>query len=332
MRATLLARYDGSASNVGGRMSTSSMSRNVAEIVSVCNYVAMDASLGQQVRFGIEVGFEFDPERLVERAQRAEALGFDLFSISDHLHAERPTYEPWTALTWVASATERLGVLTNVLGLPYRAPAVTAKMTETLDRLSGGRVVLGLGVGGYDKEFAAFGLAQRTPGAKVTALDEAVRLIRSLWTDQTVSFTGEHFHTDGARIEPKPAHRIPIWLGTYGPRSLRLTGMLADGWLPSFPRLTLHDAVAMRAAVRAGARAAGRDPDDVTCACNLVVTLDDNHTPTPQRVAGSTQAVAEQLAAITRAGFTVFQIVFTAPEQDERFAHEVIPLLRSELS
>jgi probable F420-dependent oxidoreductase len=288
--------------------------------------------LASGVRFGTEIGYEFDPDRLVDRARRAEALGFDLFSISDHLHGDRPTYEPWTALTWVASATERIIVLTNVLGLPYRAPAVTAKMAETLDRLSGGRVVLGLGVGGYDREFAAFGLAQRTPGGKVAALAEALRLIRSLWTEPTVSFGGEHFHADGARIEPKPAHRIPIWLGTYGPSSLRLTGMVADGWLPSMPRLSLEDAVAMRANVRASAQAAGRDPDEVTCACNLVVTIDDARSPTPQRVAGSSQAVAEQLVAIVRAGFTVLQVVFTAPEQDEQFAHRVIPLLRSELS
>jgi probable F420-dependent oxidoreductase len=293
----------------------------------------MDASLGQRVRFGTEIGHEFDPDRLVERARRAEALGFDMFSISDHLHADHPTYEPWTALTWVASATDRLTVLTNVLGLPYRAPAVTAKMAETLDRLSGGRMVLGLGVGGFDKEFAAFGLAQRSPREKVAALDEAVRLIRGLWTEPAVSFPGEHFHADGARIEPKPARRIPIWLVTYGPRSLRLTGALADGWLPSFPRLSLDDAAAMRATVRDGAQATGRDPDDVTCACNLVVTIDDNRrSPTPQRVAGSSQAVAEQLVAIVRAGFTALQVVFTAPEHDERYAHDVIPLVRRELA
>jgi probable F420-dependent oxidoreductase len=292
----------------------------------------MDMSLGQRVRFGVEIGHDFDPDHLVDRARRAEALGFDLLSISDHLHADHPTYEPWTALTWVASATDRISVLTNVLGLPYRAPAVTAKMAETLDRLSGGRLVLGLGVGGYDEEFAAFGLGRRTPGEKVAALDEAVRLIRSLWTEQAVSFAGEHFAAAGARIEPKPSHHIPLWLGTYGPRSLRLTGRLADGWLPSLPRLALDDAVAMRAVVRGGAEAAGRDPDEVTCAGNVVVTIDAARSPTPQRIAGSSQAVAEQFVAIVRAGFTVLQIVFTSPEQDELFAHQVIPVIRDELS
>jgi alkanesulfonate monooxygenase SsuD/methylene tetrahydromethanopterin reductase-like flavin-dependent oxidoreductase (luciferase family) len=92
-------------------------------------------------------------------------------------------------------------------------------MAETLDRLSGGRLVLGLGVGGFDHEFAAFGLAQRTAGQKVTALGEAVTIIRGLWTQDSVSYDGEHFHVTGARIEPRPAHQIPIWLGTYGARA-----------------------------------------------------------------------------------------------------------------
>jgi alkanesulfonate monooxygenase SsuD/methylene tetrahydromethanopterin reductase-like flavin-dependent oxidoreductase (luciferase family) len=205
-------------------------------------------------------------------------------------------------------------------------------MAETLDRLSGGRLLLGLGVGGYDREFAAFGLAERTPGQKVTALGEAVRIIRGLWTEETVSLSGQQFHASEARIEPKPAHRIPIWLGAYGPRALKLTGALADGWIPSLPRLALDEAVAMRSVVRASARAAGRDPDDITCACNVVVVFDSRRSPTPQLVAGSSQAIAEQLLTIVRAGFTLPVATLTEPELRERFAMEVIPLVRSEVA
>jgi probable F420-dependent oxidoreductase len=280
--------------------------------------------------FGVEMGLHYDADRLAAEAIEAEALGFDLFSISDHLHTDSPRYEPWTALTWVAAATERIGVVTNVLGLPYRSPAVTAKMAETLDRLSGGRLVLGLGVGGFDHEFAAFGLAKRTAGQKVTALGEAVTIIRGLWTQESFSYAGEHFQVAGARIEPRPAHEIPIWLGTYGPRGLRLTGQLADGWLPSFPRLGLDDARAMRAAVRASATAAGRDPADVTCACNVVVTFDSGQKPTPQLVAGSSQAIAEQLLEITAAGFTFPIVSLPHPDDRARFAAEVMPVVRRE--
>jgi alkanesulfonate monooxygenase SsuD/methylene tetrahydromethanopterin reductase-like flavin-dependent oxidoreductase (luciferase family) len=189
-----------------------------------------------QLEFGVEMGLHYDAGRLADEAIEAEALGFDLFSISDHLHTDSPRYEPWTALTWVAAATARIGVVTNVLGLPYRSPAVTAKMAETLDRLSCGRLVLGLGVGGFDHEFAAFGLAQRTAGQKVTALGEAITIIRGLWTQDSVSYDGEHFHVAGARIEPRPAHQIPIWLGTYGARGLRLTGPGQRGQRRTRPR------------------------------------------------------------------------------------------------
>src|ERR1700728_2005879 len=160
-------------------------------------------STAQQISFGIIHGFHgFDLAGLAEEARHAESLGYDVFSMPDHLHTDQPTAEPWTALTWVAAATQRLRVLPNVLGLPYRAPAVTAKMAETLDRLSGGRLILRLGLGGYDAEFSAFGLAQRTPGQKLAALREAVTVIRGVWSEQNFSFEGEHFAVRDARIEP----------------------------------------------------------------------------------------------------------------------------------
>jgi alkanesulfonate monooxygenase SsuD/methylene tetrahydromethanopterin reductase-like flavin-dependent oxidoreductase (luciferase family) len=215
-------------------------------------------TVARSVGFGTTQAFRhFDPERLVEDVRRAEALGYDSFGISDHLHSEHPTYEPWTALTGVASETERIKVMPNVLGLAYRAPAVIAKMAETLDRLSGGRLVLGLGSGGYDEEFSAFGMCMGTDGQKVDALGEATGIIRALWTKPQVTVDGEHFQVHGARIEPTPIHAIPIWLGTYGPR-------------------------AMRAAVRAGTETAGRNPDEITCAANIVVEFDPRPMPTPQ--------------------------------------------------
>jgi probable F420-dependent oxidoreductase len=291
----------------------------------------------QQVAFGIIHGFQpFDPDGLVATARHAESLGFDLFSLPDHLHTGQPTAEPWTALTWVAAATERIVVMPNVLGLPYRAPAVTAKMAETLDRLSGGRLVVGLGVGGYDAEFEAFGLAARTPGQKVSALGEALKVIRGLWNEPSFSFEGEHFHVHGARIEPKPAHPIPIWLGAYGPRSLHLTGTLADGWVPSLGRVGLDQVVAMRAVVLSSAEEAGRDPGEITCATNLVVAFGPNGSPSPpngwQQLSGDSQAIAERLNEIGRAGFTVFNVALADYDARERFAVEVMPLVRAELA
>jgi len=295
----------------------------------------MSTITGQRVGFGIVYGFHgFDPDRLITEARHAESLGFDLFSVADHLHGANPTPEPWTALTWIAAVTERIGVMTNVLGLPYRAPAVTAKMAETLARLSGGRLVLGLGTGGYDHEFSAFGLAERSPGQKVGALSEAVQIIRGLWQEPGFSFEGDYFRVREARIEPRPAGPIPIWLGSYGPRALRITGALADGWIPSLGRLSLDEAAAMRATVRAAAQDAGRDPDEITCAANLMVDFTADGAPDQDgsRITGTSEAVARRLILIGRAGFTFLNVVLADTGARERFAAEVMPAVRGELT
>ncbi|MGH2651238.1 MAG: LLM class flavin-dependent oxidoreductase, partial [Actinomycetota bacterium] len=111
------------------------------------------------LRFGVTViPSASDRSDPVGEARHAEELGFDLVTLWDHLYGTRPSYETWTLLTWMAASTSRISVGTNVLGLPYRNPVVIAKMAETLDRLSGGRLILGLGAGGNDAEFEAFGL------------------------------------------------------------------------------------------------------------------------------------------------------------------------------
>jgi alkanesulfonate monooxygenase SsuD/methylene tetrahydromethanopterin reductase-like flavin-dependent oxidoreductase (luciferase family) len=295
----------------------------------------MSTIIGQRAGFGLVYGFHgFDPDGLITEARQAESLGFDLFCVADHLHGANPTPEPWTALTWIAAVTSRIGVMTNVLGLPYRAPAVTAKMAETLSRLSGGRLVLGLGTGGYDREFSAFGLAERSPGQKVGALSEAVRIIRGLWQEPGFSFEGEYFRVHDAQIEPRPAGPIPIWLGSYGPRALRVTGALADGWIPSLGRLSLDEATAMRATVRTAAQDAGRDPGEITCAANLIVDFTADGAPDPDgpRITGTSEAVARRLTLIGRAGFTFLNVVLADAEARERFATEVMPVVRGELT
>ncbi|UYM07419.1 LLM class flavin-dependent oxidoreductase [Solicola gregarius] len=279
------------------------------------------------LRFGV---LGTDDGDVADQAREAEALGYDIYALSDHLHSSRPTLEPWTALTWAAAATENIAVLSDVIGLPYREPPVLAKMAETLARLSGGRLILGLGNGGYDAEFRAFGLATRSPGEKVAALGEAVQVLRALWTGSETSFAGVHYRLDAARIAPPPTHPVPIWIGAYGPRSLAQTGAIADGWLPSMQRLDLEQAAAMRAAVVDGARAAGRDPDAMVNACNVQVHFDERRSPTPQLVAGSVEQIAQQLHAIAGCGFDTFVVAGLRRGRDrERFAREVVPLVRA---
>lgn len=265
-------------------------------------------------------------------ARQAEELGFDFVSASDHLHGARPSFEPWTMLSWIAAVTTRIRVATRVLGVPYRPPPVVAKMAETLDRLSGGRLILGLGGGAVDEEFHAFGLGARSPRDKVDGLEEAIRIIRGLWSEPGFSFQGRLYRTDRAELAPKPGHRIPIWLGTYGNRALALTGRLADGWIPSLGYAPPERIPAMRGRVLAAAEAAGRDPDELTCVYNVVVRVDERAEGRPSLVAGAPQAVIERLLGFLELGFTALNLVPAGPgrpEQTERLAHEVVPSLRA---
>lgn len=271
---------------------------------------------------------EVDP---VACARLAEEVGFDFVSASDHLHSSAPTVEPWTLLSWIAGATSRVKVATRVLAVPYRHPAVVAKMAESLDRLSGGRLILGLGGGWSDEEFRAFGLDVPSPRQKVDGLEEAITIIRGLWTERGFSHRGQRYRTDGAELEPKPDHRIPIWLGTYGPRALDLTGRLADGWIPTLELAPPDQVRTMRERVLATAREAGRQPEDITCVYNLDVRVDERAEPEPSVVNGSADAVAERLLELAAIGFDAMSFLPAGRGQDEqidRLGREVLPILR----
>ena len=285
------------------------------------------------VRFGLSVSTSAAPDAdPVADARRAEELGFDFVSASDHPSGTHPTYETWTLLTWIAAATSRLHVATRVLGVPYRSPAMVAKMAESFDRLSGGRLILGLGGGASDEEFRAFGLGVRSPREKVDGLAEAVRVIRGLWEQPRLTFEGSLYRTEAAPLEPKPDRRIPIWLGTFGPRALDVTGALADGWIPSLGYTGGADQLArMRGRVVDAALAAGRDPAEITYACNLTIRVDGDRTDAAADVAGPVDAVTKQLADLADLGFTTLSLVPVGPDpadQAEALATEVVPRLR----
>jgi probable F420-dependent oxidoreductase len=278
------------------------------------------------VMFGLNVSPSIDDDP-ISAAQRAEELGFSFVSMNDHLHGATPRHETWTLLAWIAATTSRIRVASRVLAVPYRHPAVLAKMAETLDRLSGGRLILGLGGGYSNEEFAAFGLGVPSPGEKVDGLEEAVRITRGLWSQKQFTFTGHRYHTEGARIEPKPERQIPIWLGTYGKRALELTGRLADGWIPTY-ELALPEAVAgMRDRIMDSAIRAGRNPADISCVYNVDVRVDRD--PTPDFVVSAPpDQLAERLTSFADLGFDAVNLVPFGPEkaeQIERLGHEVIP-------
>jgi alkanesulfonate monooxygenase SsuD/methylene tetrahydromethanopterin reductase-like flavin-dependent oxidoreductase (luciferase family) len=268
----------------------------------------------------------------VADARTAEGLGYDFVSVNDHLHGTTPRHETWTLLTWIAAATSRIRVATRVLAVPYRNPAVLAKMAETLQRLSAGRLILGLGGGYADEEFRAFGLGAPTPRDKVDGMEEAIRIARGLWSERGFSFRGRRYRTEGADVEPKPDHPIPIWLGTYGDRALAVTGRLADGWIPTFESAPPERVPAMRDRILAAARGAGRDPTEITCVYNLDIRVDDRPVEDPAVVAGSAEQLIERLLGFRRLGFTAMNFCPAGPdpaEQAERLAREVVPAIRA---
>jgi len=272
----------------------------------------------------------------VAEARHAEALGFDLVTVHrDVLHGPPPSLETWTLLTWLAAHTSTVRLAPNVLALPNRHPAVVAKMAETLDRLSGGRLVLALGGGAASngEAFGAFGLARRSARETVQATEEAIDVIRGLWERPAFSYPGAHFTTVAADLQPKPARPIPIWLGAFGPRMLDLVGRKADGWLPSLFLLEPEQAYRGLDRVRRAASRAGRDPEELTYGYNVGVLVKGGAASTRGRVAGDPEEVAKQLAGFVRGGFSLLNLLPAGDgaEQRERLARQVLPLLRAEV-
>jgi alkanesulfonate monooxygenase SsuD/methylene tetrahydromethanopterin reductase-like flavin-dependent oxidoreductase (luciferase family) len=199
-------------------------------------------------------------------------------------------------------------------------------MAETFDRLAGGRLILGLGGGYSDHEFRAFGLKVPTAREKVDGLEDAIRIARGLWSEPSFSYAGKQFHTEAAEFAPKPEHRIPIWLGTFGDRALNLTGRLADGWIPSLGSAPPEQAVVMRDKIFTAARDAGRDPESITCAYHVQVNL----TPSddPSTVSGSPEQIAERLHHFTTLGFTTLSLAGPAAMVDV-LGNEILPAVRA---
>ncbi|GAA3602188.1 LLM class flavin-dependent oxidoreductase [Agrococcus terreus] len=210
------------------------------------------------------------PDRVVALAQASEAAGYELVTFQDHPY--QPSFlDTWTLLSFVAAKTDRVLLSPNVLNLPLRPAPVTARAAASLDLLSGGRLELGLGAGGFWDAIEAMGGRRLTPGQSVDALREGIGVIRELWdTDVRGGVRGgEHYPLAGAKRGPAPAHRIPIHVGAYKPRMLRLTGELGDGWLPSLPYLQPGDLADGNRRIDEAAARAGRDPCEIRRLLNI---------------------------------------------------------------
>jgi alkanesulfonate monooxygenase SsuD/methylene tetrahydromethanopterin reductase-like flavin-dependent oxidoreductase (luciferase family) len=231
-----------------------------------------------QIKLGIfAVPDATDPSATVEQIIAADRSGLDVVGVQDHPY-QRRFFDTWTLLAYVAARTERIRLVPDVTNLPLRPPAMLAKAAASLDVLSGGRVEVGIGAGAFWDAVEAMGGPRRTPKESVDALEEAIAILRGFWDgERSVNVEGEHYSVRGARPGPAPAHRIGIWVGAYGPRMLRLTGRLGDGWLPSLGSgyLAPDDAVRMQGVVDEAARRAGRDPGAVERAANVMALEGD---------------------------------------------------------
>ena len=282
--------------------------------------------------FGVNLTTSADPNAdPVALATLAEGLGFDFVSCSDHPCGEQATNETWTLLTWVAARTTRIGIVTRVLGLPFRRPVVMAKMAETLHRLSGSRLVLGLGAGGSDDEIRAVGAPALSPQDKIAALEEALRIVRIAWRGERFSFAGVHHRADDAILTPSPRSPIPVWLGTFGRRALTITGQYGDGWIPSLGYARAEELPAMLERVLAAAVDTGRSPDEIERVLNVVVRVDDDVDNDEGSLVGPRSFLVDRLGAFLHSGFTGFNFIVpeaSAAEQYHLLAETVVPALR----
>src|SRR5262245_35436910 len=183
---------------------------------------------------------------------------------------------------------------------------MVAKLASSLDLLSGGRFILGLGAGYSDQEITALGGPALAPGEKIDGLAEAIHVIRGAWTYSGYTEHGSHHSVRDLDMEPKPARPIPVWLGTFGPRALAVTGRLADGWIPSLGYMPVEQFPVMRRRIDDAAEAAGRQPSDIRGILNLGIRVDPAARPQDDVVADPARQVVSQLRSLLSLGFSGF--------------------------
>jgi len=244
------------------------------------------------MKFGLPL-FGVSPRFYADIARAAEANGFESVWMPEHLvmpteipptylysesgyppiTPDTPLYDPWVVLGFIAQATERIRLATNIFVLPLRHPLAVARSVVTVDRLSNGRVTLGIGVGWLEDEFEAVGLSFRDRGRRT---DRMIDVLRRLWADDVIEEHSEHFDFGPVKFQPKPRQAfIPIEVGGTTPPALRRAGRLGDGWI-EIGSASLDEAVEKLAVVQAARRDAGREhlPFEVTFSAGLAGDLD----------------------------------------------------------
>lgn len=294
------------------------------------------------------------PEVLTEAAQTAEHLGFAAVWSADRVvtpwHIEtpypystdnvfivppdRPFFDSMACLSFLAGRTEKVRLGISVLVLPYRHPLYWARLATTIDHLSRGRLIMGVGVGWMREEFEALGMPYRDRGRMT---DEQLEAVRLLLSEEHCTFEGKHYSFSDVSFHPKALQpHLPIWVGGEGRPARRRAGRHGDAWFPYFVEITPRELRQAHDDVRSAARDAGRDPDAValTC-CSAVEVTDADVTQDPRRLRGSPRQLVEALRHYERVGVQHVALQFMVPRwpdrlaQMEQFAEEVLPALRS---
>lgn len=192
------------------------------------------------MRISVKLAPTFAYSELERFWREADELGFETIWNYDHFYGlvknETPTLESWTSLAAMGVVVRRARVGCMVTGVTYRNPAVLAKMAVTVDHITGGRMDFGIGAGWHEDEHRAYGIEFPAAGTRVAMLDEALTVIRRLWTEESVTFAGQFFTLTDALCEPKPVQRPhpPIVIGGSKPKMLRVIARHADEWnMPS---------------------------------------------------------------------------------------------------
>lgn len=252
---------------------------------------------------------------------------FDSIWIADHFYgfdAEKTEgfLEGWTTLTWLAARFPDVMLCHHVLGHGYRNPALTAKMASTLQVLSGGRFILGIGGGWREDEYRSYGYEFPSAGTRLRQLEEVVQICRLMWTEPHPTFSGEHFSIDDAAATPRPDVVPPILIGSGGEQvGLPIVGRRADLW--NGPYRGDDDWRRKRSIIDEAAAAFGRDPSDIENTLTVAGDLPTND--------AESHAWIERLGHLVELGVTHFVMDFGHPLDVEpalRFAEQVMPGVR----
>ena len=293
------------------------------------------------IGFGAQLSLH-PPAEQFELVQRLEAVGYDSVWTGDHMSFHNPIHESITLLASYAPITKRIKLGVGVYLLALRSPAVAAKQTATLDVLSGGRLIFGVGVGGENpKEFELCGIPHKERGARV---NEAIDAVRTLWRDTPASFHGRFTRFDSVSIDPKPVQQLPpIWIGGRSDAALARAGRQGDGWMSYVVQADRYAQSLDK--IRAAAATAGRSMHTFTTAHLVFITIGRDYEaakrawvcvlskryaqdfePLAKRygVIGTPEQCAEQLEHFRAAGCNYFVMSAIGDPRDECLQHEAI--------